>query len=113
MSKLKKYLKGRFHLFRQKFKVVKKSLTKAKWLVVYGDFILGLTNGIVPSQAIGLPIFPTTPPIMRSIHSYTPKKVVIASVIDNSPDKIVFSEKQMKKLYEIALKYKDNSISSK
>jgi hypothetical protein len=36
---------------------------------------------------------------------------VIASVIDNSPDKIVFSEKQMKKLYEIAIKYKDNSIS--
>jgi hypothetical protein len=92
MSKLKKYLKGRFHLLRQKFKVVKKSVTKAKWLVVYGDFILRLTNGIVPSQAIGKPI-------MRSIHSYTPKKVVIASVIDNSPDKIVFSEKQMKKLY--------------
>jgi hypothetical protein len=112
MSKLKKYLKGRFHLLRQKFKVVKKSLKKAKWLLVYGDFILGLTNGIVPSKAIGLPIFPITPPIMRSIHSYTPKKVVIASVIDNSPDKIVFSEKQMKKLYEIALKYKDNSIST-
>jgi hypothetical protein len=48
---------------------------------------------------------------MRSIHSDTPKKVVIASVIDNSPDKIVFSEKQMKKLYEIAMKYKDNSRS--
>jgi hypothetical protein len=68
---------------------------------------------VVPSQTIGLPIFPTTLTIIRSIHSDTPKKVVIASVIDNNPDKIVFSEKQMKKLYEIAIKYKDNSISSK
>ena len=42
----------------------KKIIKKAKWLIVYGDFILRLTNGVVPSQAIGL-----TPAIMRSIHS--------------------------------------------
>ena len=41
----------------------------AKWLIVYGDFVLRLTNGVVPSQAIGLPISPQTPLTMRSIHS--------------------------------------------
>jgi hypothetical protein len=47
----------------------KKIIKKAKLLIVYGDFILRLTNGVVPSQAIGLPILPQTPSIMRSIHS--------------------------------------------
>ena len=36
----------------------KKIIKKAKWLIVYEDFILRLTNGVVPSQAIGLPISP-------------------------------------------------------
>ena len=44
----------------------KKIIKKAKWLIVYRDFILRLTNGVVPSQAIGLPISPQTPLIMRS-----------------------------------------------
>ena len=34
-------------------KIRKKIIKKAKWLIVYGDFVLRLTNGIVPSQAIG------------------------------------------------------------
>ena len=50
-------------------KVRKKIIKKAKWLIVYGDFVLRLTNGVVPSQAIGLAIPPQTPAIMRSIHS--------------------------------------------
>ncbi len=51
--------------------------------------------------------------IIKSINSDAGlwKKVVIAPVIDTRPDKIVFSEKQMDKLYEIALKCKDNSMS--
>jgi hypothetical protein len=73
--------------------------------------ILVLTNGVVPSEAIGLPILPTTPPIMRSIDSDTSKKVIIAQVINNSPEKIVFTEKQMDQLYDLAVKYRNNSMS--
>ena len=80
-------------------------------LGIYGDLILRLTNGVVPSQAIGLPILPTTPPIMRSIHSDTPKKVIIARVINNSPEKIAFTEKQMDQLYDLAVRYRNNSMS--
>ena len=68
-------------------RVRKKVIRKVKRFVVYGDFIIRLTNGVVPSQAIGLPILPTPTPIMRSINSYTPKKVIIARVIESSPDK--------------------------
>ena len=50
-------------------KIRKKIIKKAKWFIVYGDFALRLTNGIVPSQAIGLAIPPQTPAIMRFIHS--------------------------------------------
>ena len=50
-------------------KIRKKIIKKAKWLVVYGDFVLRLTYGIVPSKAIGLAIPPQTPAIMRFIHS--------------------------------------------
>ena len=92
-------------------RIRKKIIKKAKRLVAYGDLILRLTNGVVPSQAIGLPILPTTPPIMRSIHSDTPKKVIIAGVINNSPEKTVFNEKQMDQLYDLAVKYRNNLIS--
>lgn len=94
-------------------RIRQKIIKKAKRLVVYGDLILRLTNGVVPSQAIGLPILPTTPPIMRSIHSDTPKKVIIAQVINNSPEKIVFTEKQMDQLYDLSVKYRNNSMSRK
>lgn len=39
-------------------KIRKKIIKKAKWLIIYGDFVLRLTNGVVPAQAIGLPIPP-------------------------------------------------------
>ena len=55
-------------------RIRKKIIKKAKRLVVYDDLILNLTNGTVLYQTISLSIFPTTPPIMRSIHSETPKK---------------------------------------
>ena len=47
----------------------KKIIKKSKWLIVYADFVLRLTNGVVPSQAIGLVPPPQTSAIMRSIHS--------------------------------------------
>ena len=50
-------------------KVRKNIIKRAKWLIVYGDFVLRLTNGIVPSQAIGLAIPSQTPAIIRFSHS--------------------------------------------
>jgi hypothetical protein len=78
-------------------RVRKKVFKKARWLVVYGDFILRLTNGAVPSQAIGLPILLETPPIMRHIHSNAglSKKAIIAQVIQDMPAKIVFNKTEM------------------
>ena len=68
-------------------KVRKKIIKKVKWLIVYGDFIIRLTNGVVPSQAIGLGIPPQTPAIMRSSHSNVglSKKAIITQVIKEMP----------------------------
>ena len=68
-------------------KVRKKIIKKVKWLIVYGDFVIRLTNGVVPSQAIGLGIPPQTPAIMRSSHSNVglSKKAIITQVIKEMP----------------------------
>lgn len=50
-------------------KIRKKFSKKAKWLIVYGGFVLHFTNGVVPFQAIKLTISTQTPGIMKSIHS--------------------------------------------
>lgn len=78
-------------------KIRKKIIKKAKWLVVYGDFGLRLTNGVVPSQAIGLPIPAHNPAIMRSIHSNVglSKKAIIAQVIQYMPAEMDFTESEM------------------
>ena len=91
----------------------KKIIKKAKWLIVYGDFILRLTNGVVPSQAIGLPISPHTPSIMRSIHSNVgfSKKAIIAQVIKEMPTEIDFTEKEIDQLYNLSIECRNNSLS--
>ena len=67
----------------------KKIIKKAKWLIVYGDFVLRFTNGVVPSKAIGLVPPPQTPAIMRSIHSNVglSKKAIITQVIKENKQK--------------------------
>ena len=94
-------------------KVRKKIIKKAKWLIVYGDFVLRLTNGVVPSQAIGLAIPPQTPAIMRSIHSNADlsKQAIIAQVIQQMPAKIDFTQKEMNELYHLSVECKNNSLS--
>ena len=93
--------------------VYKKIIKKTKWLVVYGDFILSLTNNVVPSQPIGLPIFPTTLAIMRSIHSDADllKKVIIARVSNNRPDKMYFTKKQIDPFYDVVVKFRNNFLT--
>jgi hypothetical protein len=86
-----------------------------KWFLFYGDVILRLSNGVVPSQAIGLPILSPMPTscIMRAIHSDSEneKTIIIAQVINNSREPICFTEKQMDKLYDLAVKYTNKSIT--
>ena len=91
----------------------KKIIKKAKWLIVYGDFILRLTNSVVPSQAIGLPISPQTPSIMRSIHSNVgfSKKAIIAQVTKEMPAEIDFTEKEIDQLYNLSIECRNNSLS--
>ena len=53
------------------------------------------------------------PPIMRSIHLDTCllKKGIIAQVTNNSPNEIVFTDKQTDRLYDLAVKYTKNDIN--
>jgi hypothetical protein len=77
------------------------------------DFVLRLTNGIVPSQAIGLAIPPQTPVIMRSIHSNADlsKQAIIAQVIQQMPTEIDFTEKEIDQLYNLSIECRNNSLS--
>lgn len=94
-------------------KIRKKIIKKAKWLIVYGDFVLRLTNGIVPSQAIGLAIPPQTPAIMRSINSNADlsKQAIIGQVIQQMPAEIDFTQYEMNELYHFSIECKNNSLS--
>ena len=93
-------------------RIRKKIVKKTKRVFIYGQLILALLgNELAPSQAIGLPILTTTSAIMRTIDSYTPKKVIIARVIESSPDKVIFTEKQMDQLYDFAVKCANGSMS--
>jgi hypothetical protein len=52
---------------------------------------------------------------MRPIHSDADlwEKVRIAPVMDNMPDRVVFSEKQIEQLYDLAVKCRNNSTSKR
>lgn len=99
-------------------RIRKKIIKKAKSFIIYGDLILRLTSipgGIVPSRAIGISMLPNHPPILTSMPSTSSfqKERVIAMIMEHTPDTIVFTETQINKLYEIALKLKcpENRIS--
>lgn len=94
-------------------KVGEKIIKKAKWVIVYGDFVLRLTNGVIQSQAIGLAIPTQTPAIMRSIHSNADlsKEAIITQVIKAMPAEIDFTQKEMNELYHLSVECKNNSLS--
>lgn len=77
-------------------KVRKKIIKKAKLVMIYVDFIFrsttaiaSVTNGVIPSQAIGLPIIKTQTPIVRSINSNThlSKKLLSALILETRTEK--------------------------
>ena len=86
-------------MFSEKFccytiEVRKKVTKKIKWAIFYVEVISTVINGVTPSQAIGLPIFPTTAPVIRTMNfnddlSAKPK---IAPFIQNISDKVIYTE---------------------
>ena len=66
-------------------KIRKKIVRKTKRVFVYGQLIFSLGTGLDPTQAIGLPILPTTPSVMRSNPNLS-KKNLIAQAIQYTTD---------------------------
>lgn len=105
-------------MFSEKFccctiKIHKKIIKKIKWSIFYLEVSLRLTNGVAPAQAIGLPLPPQSPAIMRSIHSNADlsKQAIIAQVIQQMPAEIDFSQKEMNELYSLSVECRKNSLS--
>ena len=66
-------------------KIRKKIVRKTKRVFVYGQLIFSLGTGLDPTQAIGLPILPTTLSVMRSNPNLS-KKNLIAQAIQYTTD---------------------------
>ena len=105
-------------MFSEKFccctiKIRKKIIKGIKWSIFYLEVSVSVANGVIPSQAIGLPIPPQTPAIMRSIHSNADlsKQAIIAQVIQQMPAEIDFTQKEMNELYYLSVECKNNSLS--
>lgn len=96
---------------RYTIKTRQKIVRQTKRLLVYGELIIALGNGLVPIQAVGLPIL--RPSIIRSINSnsHLSKKAIIAEVIQDMSGKMIFTETEMDQLYNISMKFKNNSLS--
>ena len=91
-------------MFSEKFccyaiKGRKKIIKGIKWSIFYLEVSLSVANGVIPSQAIGLPVFPTSAPKMRFTQSIS-EKVKIASVIHNIADKVIYTEPEIDELQQ-------------
>ena len=105
-------------VFSEKFccciiKIREKIIKGIKWSIFYLEVSFSVANGVIPSQAIGLPIPTQTSPIMRSIHSNADlsKQAIIAQVIQQMPAEIDFTQKEMNELYYLSVECKKNSLS--
>ena len=105
-------------MFSEKFccctiKIRKKIIKGIKSSIFYLKVSLSVANGVIPSQAIGLPIPPQTPAIMRSIHlnADLSKQAIIAQVIQQMPAEIDFTQKEMNELYYLSVECKNNFLS--
>jgi len=100
-------------IFSEKFccctiKVRKKIIKGIKWSIFYLEVSFSVVNGVgvIPSQAIGLPIFPTSAPKMRFTQTIS-QKVKIAPVTHNIDTESEIDElqqsvfNQFKKVYNV------------
>jgi hypothetical protein len=81
-------------------RVRKKILKRVKWGVIHVEFVFNIANVITPHQAVGLPILPMSPALMRSVNSNANvvTKPKIAPVIDNIHYKILYTEQEISEL---------------
>nr|QUS63742.1 hypothetical protein [Haslea silbo] len=91
-------------MFSEKFcsctiKVRKRVVKKIKWSIFYLEVSLSVANGVIPSQAIGLPVFPTSAPKMRFTQSIL-EKVKIAPVTHNIAYKVIYTEPEIDELQQ-------------
>ena len=86
----------------------KKIIKKAKWLIVYGDLILRLSDGI-----IGLPTSPQISVIALSMNSNAglSKEYRIDRVMKRMTAEMDFTEKEIDQLYNLAIECKNNSLN--
>nr|YP_009059262.1 hypothetical protein [Eunotia naegelii]YP_009059312.1 hypothetical protein [Eunotia naegelii]AHI51209.1 hypothetical protein [Eunotia naegelii]AHI51259.1 hypothetical protein [Eunotia naegelii] len=103
---------------RNTIRVRKTVIIKIKWGLFYAQILVTLSNNpLKPSIGMGFsPIVGSScPSIIRDIgeiNSYNKKKIVIAQVTKNSPEKIYpFTDHQIDEFYELTLQYLNNSIS--
>lgn len=94
---------------RGTIKIWKKIVRKTKRVFVYVQLILPLGNGLAPTQAIGLPILPNTPAIMKFSHSNV--GLSNAQVIKEMPAEIDFTEREIDQLYNLGIEWRNNSLS--
>ena len=95
-------------------KVGKKIIKKIKRSISYLKVSFRVAFGAIPSQAIGLTIFPTqTPMIMRSIHSNVglSKQAIITEAIEQIHTEIPFNQTEINELYHLSVEYTNNYLS--
>jgi hypothetical protein len=92
--------------------IKKKIVIKTKRIFVYGQLILPLSNVLIPTQAISLPILPT-PSIMKFIDSNCDfsKQAIIAQVTQQMSPGIDFTQREIDQFYYFSIECKNNFIS--
>lgn len=82
-------------------------------MLVYGNFIFRLTNGVVLTQGVSLSILASTLKIYKSneLNGGFSKEAIIVQVVDNSSKKLLFTEKEMNYFYDFAIKFRNGSIN--
>ena len=94
-------------------KIWKKIAKATLQIIGYGQLIFSLGNGLVPMQAIGLPILPSVLPTTRYIYLNTDvsRKAIIAEVIQDMPAEIYFTEIEIDELYDLLIQCNTNFLS--
>jgi hypothetical protein len=92
----------------------KKIIKKTKRVLLYGQLILSLGNGITPPiqsiVSLPIPIVPTSRLI--AIHSNAlSKKSIISKAILYTPTEICFTEQELEQLYNFSVEYQNKTLS--
>ena len=92
-------------MFSEKFcccitKVRKRTLKGIEWSIFYLEVSLSVANGVIPSRAIGFPVFPRSAPSLTFTQSIS-EKVKIAPVTQNTANKVTYTEPEIDELQQL------------